>query len=100
MNLNDAIKVMEYITDARDRESIVEWLKQAQTLKQDIHDLKIANNDLKNKLTSKEKTISHLNNRVNILQGKIGLVNRVACKKCKQAFTTLEIRIKEDKYGK
>lgn len=99
MNLDDTIKMLEHITDAKDRESIVGWLKQTQTLRQEVHDLKIKNNDLKNTIKSREKTINRLSNRINVLQGKIGLVNRVACKKCKQAFTTLEIKIKEDKNG-
>jgi predicted nucleic acid-binding Zn-ribbon protein len=100
MNLNDTIKMLEYITDARDRESIIGWLKQTQSLKQEVQKLKNDNNNFQTQLKNRDKTINQLSNRIAVLQGKLGYANRVACKKCKQAFEALDIKIREDKHGR
>ena len=98
MDLNDTIKVLEYVTDSKDKESIVGWLRQTQTLKRTIQSLEEKNRNLKSTIASRDEAIRRLNNRINVLQGKLGLIDRVACRKCKQAFTALEIKIKENKY--
>lgn len=100
MNLNDTIKMLEYITDARDKESIISWLKQTQSLRQEVQKLKNDNNNLQTQLKNRDKTINQLSNRIAVLQGKLGYANRVACKKCKQALAALDIKIREDKYGR
>lgn len=100
MNLDDTIRMLEYVTDARDKESIIGWLKQTQTSRQEIQKLKNDNNNLKTQLKNRDKTINQLSNRIAVLQGKLGYANRVACKKCKQAFAALDIKIREDKHGR
>ena len=102
MNLNDTIKMLESITDERDRESLVGWLKQTQSLRQQVEnlenlkkefcDLKTRYNDLRNSMNNRDTNIKRLNNRISVLQGKLAIVNRVACKKCRQAFTKLELK--------